>query len=48
MPGLILQMEQFIMVVTRVGCVLFFLPIWDTQLIPAQIRVYSILLISLA
>ena len=48
MSGLILQMEQFFMVVTRVGCVLFFLPIWDSRLIPAQIRVYSILVISLA
>ena len=48
MPGLILQVEQFIMVVMRVGCMLFFLPIWDSRLIPAQIRIYSILVISLA
>jgi flagellar biosynthetic protein FliR len=48
MEGLILQLQQFILVVTRVGCVLFFLPIWDSKLIPAQIKIYSILLISLA
>ncbi len=48
MPGLILQLQQFILVTTRVGCVLFFLPIWDSRLIPMQIRVYSILVISLA
>lgn len=48
MPGLILHMEHFFMVVIRVGCVLFFLPIWDSRLIPAQIRIYSILVISLA
>jgi flagellar biosynthetic protein FliR len=48
MPGLILNLEQFFLVVIRVGCVLFFLPIWDSRLIPAQIRIYSILVISLA
>lgn len=48
MPGLILQMQQFFLVATRVGCVLFFLPIWDSRLIPMQIRVFSILVISLA
>lgn len=48
MAGLILQMEQFFMVVIRVGCILFLLPIWDSRLVPAQIKVYSILVISLA
>ncbi|MHB8066999.1 MAG: flagellar biosynthetic protein FliR [Desulfobaccales bacterium] len=48
MPGLILQLQQFLLVATRVGCVLFFLPIWDSRLIPTQIRVFSILVISLA
>jgi flagellar biosynthetic protein FliR len=48
MPGLILQIEQFILVTIRVGCILFFLPIWDSRLIPVQIKVYSILVISLA
>ncbi|MBI4643912.1 MAG: flagellar biosynthetic protein FliR [Deltaproteobacteria bacterium] len=48
MPGLILQMEHFFLVVIRVGCILFFLPIWDSRLVPAQIRIYSILVISLA
>jgi len=47
MPGLILQLQQFILVTTRVGCILFFLPIWNNRLIPVQIRVYSILVISL-
>lgn len=48
MSDLILQVEQFFMVVIRVGCILFLLPIWDSRLIPAQIRIYSILVISLA
>ncbi|MEW6658399.1 MAG: flagellar biosynthetic protein FliR [Thermodesulfobacteriota bacterium] len=48
MAGLILQIEQFFLVVIRVGCILFFLPLWDSRLIPMQIRVYSILVISLA
>jgi len=48
MAGLILQVEHFFLVVIRVGCVLFFLPIWDSRIIPMQIRVYSILVISLA
>jgi flagellar biosynthetic protein FliR len=48
MSGLILQIEQFIMVAIRVGCILFFLPIWDNRFIPMQIRVFSILVISLA
>lgn len=48
MPGLILQLQSFFLVVTRVGCILFFLPIWDSRLVPVQIRIYSILVISLA
>jgi len=48
MPELILQMQQFFLVVMRVGCILYFLPLWDSKLIPAQIRLYSILVISLA
>jgi flagellar biosynthetic protein FliR len=48
MAGLVLQMQQFFMVVTRVGCILFFLPIWDSRVVPAQIKIYSILVISLA
>ena len=48
MDGLILQLQQFFLVVTRVGCVLIFLPIWNSRLIPVQIRIYSILLISMA
>lgn len=48
MPALILKMQQFLLVATRVGCILFFLPIWDSRLIPVQIRVFSILVISLA
>ncbi len=48
MPALVLKLEQFILVLTRVGCILFFLPIWNSRLIPAQIRVFSILVISLA
>ena len=48
MSDLILQMQQFFLVVIRVGCILFLLPIWDSRLIPAQVRIYSILIISLA
>ena len=48
MPQLVLKLEQFILVLARVGCILFFLPIWDSRLIPVQIRVFSILVISLA
>ena len=47
MAGLILQVQQFLMVVIRVGCILYFFPIWDSRLIPAQIRLYSVLVISL-
>jgi flagellar biosynthetic protein FliR len=48
MAALILQLQHFFLVVIRVGCVLYFLPIWDSKLLPMQIKVYSILLISLA
>ena len=48
MPGLMLQLEQYILVVTRVGCILFLLPIWDSRVIPQQIRVFSIMVIALA
>jgi len=48
MPALILNLQQFLLVVSRVGCILLFLPIWDSRLIPTQIRVFSILVISLA
>jgi flagellar biosynthetic protein FliR len=48
MSGLILQIEQYIMVLIRVGCILFLLPIWDSRLLPLQVKVYSIMVISLA
>lgn len=48
MPGLILELQHFFMVVIRVGSILFFLPVWDSRLVPVQIKVYSILVISLA
>lgn len=48
MPGLILLLQHFFLVVIRVGCVLYFLPIWDSKLIPGQIRVYSIVVIAMA
>jgi flagellar biosynthetic protein FliR len=48
MAGLILQMEQFILVAIRVGCILLFMPIWDSRIIPVQIKVYSLLVIALA
>jgi flagellar biosynthetic protein FliR len=46
--GLILQVQQFLLVVIRVGCILFFFPLWDSKLIPSHIKVYSILVIAAA
>lgn len=48
MAELILQAQHFFLVMIRVGAILFFLPIWDSAQIPAQIRIFSILVISLA
>lgn len=48
MAGLILQMQQFFLVVIRVGCVLLFMPIWDSRVVSKQIKAYSILVISFA
>jgi flagellar biosynthetic protein FliR len=48
MEELILRAQQFFLVMIRVSSILFFLPLWDSRLIPAQIRLYSILVISLA
>ncbi|MFZ5450951.1 MAG: flagellar biosynthetic protein FliR [Thermodesulfobacteriota bacterium] len=47
MPDLILQLQHFFLVVMRVGCVLFFMPIWDSRTVPAQVKIFSILVIAL-
>jgi flagellar biosynthetic protein FliR len=47
MDWLLGQWPNFILVVLRTGCLLVFWPIWDSRFIPVQVRVFSILLISL-
>lgn len=48
MADLILQLQHFFLVVMRVGSILFFMPIWDSRTVPVQVKVFSILVISLA
>ena len=48
MPDLILQLQHYFLVVMRVGCVLFFMPIWDSRTVPTQIKLFSILVIAMA
>jgi flagellar biosynthetic protein FliR len=40
--------QNFLLVSLRAGCILYFCPPWDSSFIPAQIRVFSILGLSLA
>lgn len=47
MDWLIWQAQNFILVAIRAGFLLFFCPPWDSRIIPMQVRVYSILVISL-
>lgn len=45
LPG---QWPNFLLVFLRTGCLLFFWPVWDSRFIPVQVRVFSLLVISLA
>lgn len=44
---LLVHFESFLLVLLRVSVLLLFLPLWDSQMIPVQIKVYSVLVISL-
>ncbi len=48
MNNLIVMWQNFLLVSLRAGCILYFCPPWDSQFIPAQIRIFSILGLSLA
>ncbi len=48
MDWLIFQWHHYALVVLRTSCLLFFWPLWDNRTISLPIRVYSILVISLA
>ncbi len=42
------QWPNFLLVVLRAGCLLVFWPVWDSRIIPGQVRLFSLLVISLA
>jgi flagellar biosynthetic protein FliR len=48
MNTLIVMWQNFLLVSLRAGCLLYFCPPWDSRFIPAQIRIFSILGLSLA
>ena len=48
MENLIVAWQNFLLVSLRAGCLLLFCPPWDSRLIPAPVRVFSILGLSLA
>jgi len=48
MNNLILLYQNFLLVSLRAGCLLYFCPPWDSTYIPAIVRVFSILGLSLA
>ena len=48
MNNLIVMWQNFLLVSLRAGCILYFCPPWDSSFIPTQIRVFSILGLSLA
>ncbi len=48
MNDLIILWQNFLLVSLRASCLLFFCPPWDSRLIPVQIRLFSILGLSLA
>lgn len=48
MNDLINMWQNFILVSLRTGCLLIFCPPWDSRLIPVQVRLFSILGLSLA
>ncbi|MEW6386689.1 MAG: flagellar biosynthetic protein FliR [Thermodesulfobacteriota bacterium] len=45
---LIFNWKNFLLVALRVGCLLFFWPVWDNKAVPVQIKVYAALVIALA
>jgi flagellar biosynthetic protein FliR len=47
MNNLIVMWQNFLLVSLRTGCLLYFCPPWDSKFIPAQIRIFSILGLSL-
>ena len=48
MEKFIIIWQNFLLVTLRAGCLLYFCPPWDSRLIPMQVRVFSILGLSLA
>jgi|UniRef100_A0A7C3YY06 flagellar biosynthetic protein FliR len=48
MDHIIVMLQNFLLVSLRAGCLLYFCPPWDSRFIPAQIRLFSILGLSLA
>jgi flagellar biosynthetic protein FliR len=48
MNHLIVMWQNFLLVSLRAGCLLYFCPPWDSAFIPAKIRIFSILGLSLA
>ncbi len=47
MDWLILQWQNYLLVLLRAGCWLMFWPFWDSRLIPVQVRVLTVLVIAL-
>lgn len=48
MENLITIGQNFLLVSLRAGCLLYFCPPWDSRLVPTQVRLFSILGLSLA
>lgn len=48
MDWLIPKWQNFLLVALRTSCLLAFWPLWDSRLIPMQVRVFSVLVIALA
>ncbi len=48
MEKFIIIWQNFLLVTLRAGCLLYFCPPWDSRLIPMQVRLFSILGLSLA
>jgi flagellar biosynthesis protein FliR len=48
MNNLIVLWQNFLLVTLRASCLLLFCPPWDNQVIPMQVRLFSILGLSLA
>ncbi|MDI6852515.1 MAG: flagellar biosynthetic protein FliR [Deltaproteobacteria bacterium] len=48
MDWLLGQWHDFLRVALRTTCLLIFCPVWDSRFIPVQVRVFSLLAVSLA